>query len=49
MSEGRVVQGIADALLEPPRLWSRAEVLASPSPVQREPGVYAWYFRDIPL
>jgi hypothetical protein len=36
------------ALLAPARLWSRAEVLASPSPVPREPGVYAWYFRDVP-
>ena len=35
-------------LLAPARLWSRAEVLSSPSPVPREPGVYAWYFRDIP-
>ncbi len=35
-------------LLAPARLWSRAAVLASPSPVPREPGVYAWYFRDIP-
>ena len=35
-------------LLAPARLWSRADVLASPSPVPREPGVYAWYFREIP-
>jgi hypothetical protein len=35
-------------LLAPARLWSRTEALASPSPVPREPGVYAWYFRDIP-
>ncbi|MFB1498000.1 MAG: GIY-YIG nuclease family protein [Thiocapsa sp. N5-Cardenillas] len=35
-------------MLAPARLWSRAEVLASPSPVPREPGVYAWYFRDVP-
>lgn len=35
-------------LLAPGRLWSRIEVLASPSPVPREPGVYAWYFREIP-
>ncbi|SDX45486.1 GIY-YIG nuclease family protein [Thiocapsa roseopersicina] len=34
--------------LAPARFWSRTEVLASPSPVPREPGVYAWYFRDIP-
>jgi hypothetical protein len=35
-------------LLTPPRLWSRDEVLARPCPVPREPGVYAWYFREIP-
>ncbi|CRI66925.1 conserved exported hypothetical protein [Thiocapsa sp. KS1] len=35
-------------LLAPACLWSSAEVLASPSPVPREPGVYAWYFRHIP-
>ena len=36
------------ALLDPKRLWSRAEVLASPSPVPRCAGVYAWFFRQIP-
>ncbi|HEX8983268.1 MAG TPA: hypothetical protein VF792_10890 [Ktedonobacterales bacterium] len=35
-------------LLSPTRLWSRAEILSSPSPVPRAPGVYAWYFRQIP-
>lgn len=35
-------------LLNPERLWTRKEVLAKPSPVPREPGVYAWYFREIP-
>ena len=35
-------------LLAASRLWSRAEVLARPCPVPREPGVYAWYFRQIP-
>jgi hypothetical protein len=35
-------------LLAPSRLWSRAEVLARPCPVPKEPGVYAWYFRAIP-
>ena len=35
-------------LLAPTRLWSRDEVLARPCPVPREPGVYAWYFRQIP-
>ena len=35
-------------LLKPERKWSRQEVLAKPSPVPRQPGVYAWYFREIP-
>ena len=33
---------------KPERLWSRSEVLAQPSPVPREPGLYAWYFKTIP-
>lgn len=36
------------AILKPPNLWSRAEVLSRPWPVPRKPGVYAWYFRGIP-
>ncbi len=32
-------------LLKPERMWSRQEVLATPSPVPRQPGVYAWYFQ----
>ncbi len=35
-------------LLEPPRLWSRADVLGADCPVPRAPGVYAWWFRDLP-
>jgi hypothetical protein len=35
-------------LLQPNRLWSQQEVLGNPSPVSREPGVYAWYFKEIP-
>lgn len=34
---------------KPDRLWSRSEVLGKPSPVPRKPGVYAWYFREIPI
>ena len=34
--------------LKPEKLWSRKEVLANPSPVPREPGVYAWFFRSVP-
>ncbi len=37
------------ALLAPTRLWSRAEILTSPSPVPRVAGVYAWYFKTVPL
>ena len=36
------------ALTDPPRLWSRAEVLTRPCPIPRSPGVYAWYFRTPP-
>ena len=35
-------------LLQPEHKWSRQESLAKPSPIPREPGVYAWYFREIP-
>jgi len=35
-------------LLHPDKLWSRAEVLVRPSPVPALPGVYAWWFREIP-
>lgn len=38
----------ASQLLTPQKLHSRAEVLSSPSPVPAEPGVYAWYFDEIP-
>lgn len=37
-----------DDLLHPARLFGRDEVLAQPSPVPKGPGVYAWYFREIP-
>ena len=35
-------------LTRPSKLWSRAEVLARPSPIPSSPGVYAWYFRELP-
>jgi hypothetical protein len=37
-----------EPLLTPDRLYSRAEVLAKPSPVPKEAGIYAWYFKEIP-
>ena len=39
---------VLDGLVQPARLWSRAEVLARPSPVPSHPGVYGWYFRQLP-
>jgi hypothetical protein len=38
----------AAPLVRPQRVWSRAEVLAPLSPVPAVPGVYAWYFRQLP-
>jgi hypothetical protein len=35
-------------LLSPSRLWARNEILVRDCPVPREPGVYAWYFRELP-
>lgn len=35
-------------LIRPDRVYSRAEVLAKESPVPKMPGVYAWYFRNMP-
>ena len=39
---------VLDGLVQPTRLWSRAEVLARPSPVSSRPGVYGWYFKELP-
>jgi hypothetical protein len=41
-------QDVLDELVQPARLWSRAEVLARPSPVPSRPGVYGWYFKELP-
>jgi hypothetical protein len=38
----------AAPLVRPQRVWSRAEVLALPSPVPPVRGVYAWYFKQLP-
>ena len=35
------------ALLNPVRLWTRAEILTKPCPAPKAPGVYAWYFRNL--
>jgi hypothetical protein len=35
-------------LTNPPLLYSRSAVLNKPCPVPQKPGVYAWYFKEIP-
>ena len=37
-----------EALLAPDRLFTRGECLSRGCPVPRAPGLYAWYFREIP-
>ena len=37
-----------DALLHPMRLYSAADCLCRPSPIPTSPGVYAWYFDEVP-
>jgi len=37
-----------EKLSNPPRLYSRSEVLSKPCPVPTEWGVYAWFFAQIP-
>jgi hypothetical protein len=39
---------VLDALLRPQHLYCRTEILFRPSPVPKSPGVYAWYFDEIP-
>ena len=38
----------AVAVLNPERVWTRSEVLGRPSPVPRSPGIYGWYFDELP-
>jgi hypothetical protein len=37
-----------DEFFQRTRLCSRAEIVADPCPVPGSPGVYAWFFREIP-
>ena len=36
------------SLLHPDRVWSREEILVRDCPVPRVPGVYAWFFKQVP-
>ena len=37
-----------DQLLHPSWLYSRVDILARPCQVPNEPGVYAWFFKEVP-
>lgn len=39
---------LLNQLLQPSRVWRRSELLSRPSPIPKLPGLYAWYFQNIP-
>ncbi len=39
---------ICNSLIFPARVWSRNEVLSKPCPINKSPGIYAWFFKEIP-
>lgn len=39
---------VITSLIHPQKLWSRDEILSRPCPAPRNPGVYGWYFKEIP-
>jgi hypothetical protein len=41
-------QAALAALVDPALVWSRTEVLQRPCPVPAAPGVYGWYFKELP-
>ncbi len=41
-------RGVPAELLSPAKLYTAAEVMSRQSPVPRRPGIYAWYFDEIP-
>jgi len=42
------MEQIINKLIHPQKVYSRIEVLPRDSPVPRSPGVYAWFFKEIP-
>ena len=42
------MQYYLDQLVKPSRLYTRSECLERSGPVPKEPGVYAWFFNEIP-
>jgi hypothetical protein len=43
-----MAQSIPEDLRCPDHLWSRSEILASNCPTPKVPGLYGWYFRNVP-
>src|SRR5688500_546218 len=39
---------MSNDILQPEQLWTREQVLQRPSPVPALPGLYGWYFKDLP-
>jgi len=39
---------VIDSLIHPKKLFTRAEVLQKKCPVPNSPGIYAWFFKEIP-
>ena len=35
-------------LINPIKVWSHEDIFSKPCPVPKEPGIYAWYFQNIP-
>lgn len=41
-------KAVLESITVPERVWTRPEVIARPNPIPAAPGVYGWYFRDVP-
>ncbi|MCC9167217.1 GIY-YIG nuclease family protein [Pontibacter harenae] len=42
------MQNVQQQLFLHPQLWSRQEVLQKLCPIPKAPGIYAWYFKEVP-
>jgi hypothetical protein len=42
------IEELKHHLFQPSRLWSREEVLTRPCPIPKAPGIYAWFFKQVP-
>lgn len=39
---------IAEEFRHPSKLWTRTELMATPCPIPSTPGIYGWYFDELP-